>query len=224
MTHTHTHTIAIAKHIASLCTGRWLAHYTSSKLRTDPLYHGVFEELKSSPLPLLDIGCGLGILGMYLRERGLETPLTGFDYDPGKIKNGQRMIAKGHYKNLTLHHGDARTHLPPHLGNVTILDILQFLNDSEKKHLLHLIAPRIAPGGKLIIRSGLHEKNLRFYTTIAADLLAKLTLWMKSAPIHYPTASFLHTTLTAEGLHVTIRPFWGKTPFNNYLIVATRQL
>ncbi|MDP4780165.1 MAG: class I SAM-dependent methyltransferase [Akkermansiaceae bacterium] len=212
----------IAKRIASHCSGLWLPNYTSSKLSTDPLYDGVYEEIKSSTLPLLDVGCGLGILGMYLRERGWRNHVTGFDFDAGKIKGGQRMIQKGNYKHITLSQGDARTDLPKHHGDVTILDILQFFDDSQKKELLNGIAKRVAPGGKLIIRSGLHEKNLRFYTTIAADFFAKITFWMKSAPIHYPTAEFFCTTLKAEGLEVSIRPFWGKTPFNNYLIVAKR--
>lgn len=212
----------IAKRIASYCGGLYLPNYTSAKISTDPLYNGVYEELEFSTLPLLDVGCGLGILGMYLRERGLENPVTGFDYDHSKIRGGRHMIEKGSYENITLSQGDARTELPEHHGDVTILDILQFFDDSEKKELLKGTAERVAPGGKLIIRSGLAEKNLRFYTTIAADFFAKLTFWMKSAPIHYPTSEFFRTTLETEGLEVSIRPFWGKTPFNNYLIVAKR--
>ena len=217
-----TDTRSIAKRIASHCSGKFLQGYTSSKISTDPLYEGVYGELKSSTNPLLDVGCGVGILAMYLRERGLENPVTGFDYDASKIKGGHRMLEKGGYQNITLAQGDARTDLPAHSGDVTILDILQFFEDSEKRELLKNIATRVAPGGKLIIRSGLEEKNLRFYTTIAADFFAKITFWMKSAPIHYPTADFFRTTLSAEGLEVTVRPFWGKTPFNNYLIVAQR--
>ncbi|MGJ8644970.1 MAG: class I SAM-dependent methyltransferase [Luteolibacter sp.] len=212
----------IAKRIAAHCSGLYLPNYTSTKISTDPLYDGVYEELKSSSKPLLDVGCGLGILGMYLRERGLENPVTGFDFDSSKIKGGQRMLNKGNYADITLKQGDARTDLPEHHGDVTILDILQFFDDAQKKELLSGIATRVAPGGKLIIRSGISEKNLRFYTTIAADFIAKLTFWMKSAPIHYPTAEFFRTTLETEGLEVSIRPFWGKTPFNNYLIVANR--
>ena len=212
----------IAKRISSHCGGLWLPHYTSSKLRTDPLYEGVYQEIKGSGFPLLDIGCGLGILAMFLRERGWENPVTGFDYDASKIKGGRIMLAAGGYQNISLSQGDARQSLPEHCGDVAILDILQFFNDAEKTALLKSAASRLAPGGKLIIRSGLFEKSLRFYTTLAGDLFAKLTFWMKSAPIHYPTAEFFRSVLEEEGLEVEIRPFWGKTPFNNYLILAQR--
>ena len=88
--------------------------------------------------------------------------------------------------------------------------------------MLKSAAQRVAPGGILIVRSCLFEKSLRFYTTLAGDMFAKMTFWMKSAPVHYPTAGFFRSVLEREGLTVEIRPFWGKTPFNNYLILARR--
>jgi SAM-dependent methyltransferase len=212
----------IAARISSLCGGTWLQHYVSCKLRTDPLYDGVFRELKTSPLPLLDIGCGIGILAMYLRERGWANDYTGFDYDPDKIKEGRALIAKGAYSDISLSQGDARRHLPEHRGDVAILDILQFFDDAEQTALLESAVARLAPGGTLVVRSGLLEKSLRFYTTLAGDILARCTFWMKSAPVHYPTEEFFRRVLEAQGLVVEIRPFWGGTPFNNYLILAKR--
>ncbi|MGC4016387.1 MAG: class I SAM-dependent methyltransferase [Luteolibacter sp.] len=212
----------IARRISSLCCGLWNPHYTKCKLKTDPLYDGVFSEVRESRLPLLDIGCGLGILAMYLRERGWRNSVSGFDYDPRKIESGRRMIARGGYDGILLEQGDARHSLPDHRGDVTILDILQFFDDDEQAGLLRSAASRVAPGGKLIIRSGLREKSARFLTTWLGDLLAKATLWMKAAPVRYPTAAFFQRVLEEQGLEVEIRPFWGRTPFNNYLILARR--
>lgn len=212
----------IIKRISSLCGTLFVNRYTRWKLRTDPLYEGVFEEVKNSQLPLLDIGCGMGILGMYLRERGWKNRVAGFDYDPSKIAAGRKMIAKGGYSEMTLEQGDARTGLPDHQGDVTILDILQFFQPVEQAALLKAAGSRIPKGGSLIVRSGLWQKNLRFRVTWLADLFAKATFWMKAAPVHYPSAEFFREMLGAEGLEVEIRPFWGKTPFNNYLILAKR--
>ena len=213
----------IPRHISSLCENRGDKYYTRTKLSTDPLYEGVFSAIQKDSLPLLDIGCGLGLLGLYLRERGKSAPITGFDYDSRKVEAGRHLLERGGYSDITLSQGDARLDLPDHLGDVTILDILQFFTPGEQKKLLKSAAQRVAPGGKLIIRSGLKKNNLRFFITWVADLLAKLTFWMKAAPTHYPTADFFQTTLEAEGFSVEIQPFWGKTPFNNYLITATRR-
>ncbi len=212
----------IANRISSLCQGFVVKRYTRGKLRSDPLYEGVFRELETRDHPLLDIGCGMGILAMYLRERGWENPVSGFDYDESKITDGRAMLKRGGYGKITLDQGDARTSLPEHSGDVTILDILQFFDRSEQEELLRQAGKRLAPGGKLIIRSGLYEKNVRFGITWLVDLFAKATFWMKAAPVHYPTREFFQKVLAAEGFTVEIRPFWGYTPFNNFMIVARR--
>ncbi len=52
--------------LAGLFGSPWHRNYVKSKLRTDPLYNGVFGELDGAELPLLDLGCDLGLL--YLRR------------------------------------------------------------------------------------------------------------------------------------------------------------
>ncbi len=105
---------------------------------------------------------------------------------------------------------------------MTILDILQFFDEQGRRDLLKAAATRVAPGGKLLIRSGLRENNARFFSTWLGDVFAKCTFWMRSGPVSYPTAAFFREALGQEGLAVEIRPFWGKTPFNNFLISAVR--
>ena len=41
---------------------RYDYYYTLTKLRTDPLYPGVLDALRGCGAPLLDLGCGLGLL------------------------------------------------------------------------------------------------------------------------------------------------------------------
>ncbi len=205
------------REISGLFTSRWHRGYARGKLRSDPLYGGVFSELEGSALPLLDLGCGIGVLAFYLRERGLDFPVLGIDYDPGKIEAAQ--AAASGYRDLEFRHGDAREGMPESSGNVTILDILQFFTAGQQAELLAAAARRVAPGGKLIIRTGLRDKSWRFKVTYLGDLLARATFWMKAAPTHYPTAGSLTTTLEAAGLEGSIRPLWGKTPFNNHLAV-----
>ena len=212
----------IAKHLASLAPGRWNQHYLRSKLATDPLYPGVFNELQDRDFPLLDIGCGMGVLALFLRENHYHSPYQGIDFDVRKIRDGQAIVTKGAYQKISLTHVDARDGLPRHQGDVTILDILQFMDDDSRTELLKEAASRVAPDGKLIIRSGLRDDSMRYRITVLADRFAKLTRWMKTTPDSYPTEPFFQETLTSFGLKVTIKPFWGSTPFNNYLIVASR--
>lgn len=209
------------KTIATRCCRRWDRFYVPAKLRSDPVYGAVASELKDSPLPVLDIGCGIGLLAQYLRELGHIVPIRGFDYDARKIDSATTMTAD--LDDVSFHVGDARKDLPPHHGHVVILDILQFFTPVEQDALLHEAAQRVSAGGKLIIRSGLQDDSWRYRITVLGDVLAKATAWMKSGPVAYPTEAQFERVLGAAGLQVKVMPLWGGTPFNNYLIVAQRQ-
>ena len=84
-----------------------------------------------------------------------------------------------------------------------------------------MAASRVAPGGKLVIRSGLRDDSRRFKVTVFCDYLAKITFWMKAAPTHYPSAEEFERILSPFG-KVKISPLWGGTPFNNHLIVMEK--
>lgn len=208
------------KRIATLFPGHWNRNYVASKLRTDPLYTALAENLRGSDLPLLDLGCGLGLLAFFLRAEGIGVPIHGLDYDVRKIESARLAAETSGATRVTFDHHDAREGLPEHHGNVSILDILQFFTPVQQETLLRLAASRVAPGGKLVIRSGLRDASLRFKITVAGDLLAKATFWMKAAPTHYPTAADFRRILSPYGA-VSVTPLWGGTPFNNHLIVLS---
>ncbi|MES2658998.1 MAG: class I SAM-dependent methyltransferase [Verrucomicrobiota bacterium] len=207
--------------IAALYLGHWNRNYVASKLRTDPLYTALTENLRGSELPLLDLGCGLGLSAFFLRSEGITVPIHGLDYDSRKIEGANLAVSAFGGSGLSFATHDLRAGLPEHSGNVSILDILQFFTPDEQERLLKLAVARLAPGGKLIIRSGLRDETLRFKITVLGDLLAKATFWMKAAPTHYPTADDFQRILSPYG-NVAISPLWGSTPFNNHLIVLTR--
>ena len=211
-------TAELPKKLAAPFPGIWDRSYVASKVKTDPLYGAVLDELRDSVLPLLDLGCGLGLLAFYLRECGLGFPVHGVDYDTRKIASARKAAAALKHHDLSFDTHDAREGLPEHSGNVTILDILQFFTPGEQAKLLGLAASRVAPGGKLVIRSGLRDKSRRFKVTVFCDYLAKITFWMKAAPTHYPSGEEFERILSPHG-KVSISPLWGGTPFNNHLIV-----
>ena len=207
--------------IAGLFQGHWNRNYVATKLRTDPLYTALAETLRCSPLPLLDLGCGLGVLAFFLRSHGIGVAIHGLDYDSRKIEAAQLAAETAGTTGVTFARHDARTGLPAHHGNVSILDILQFFTPAAQETLINSAVSRVAPGGMLVIRSGLRDSSLRFKITVAGDLLAKATFWMKAAPSHYPTAEDFQRILSPYG-KLKITPLWGRTPFNNHLITLHR--
>src|SRR3979490_1793111 len=78
------------RRVAALFPQLWLRRYVTSKLRRDPIYPAACELFRGSDDPILDIGCGLGLLAFYLRERGCQQPILGLDLDARKIGQGSR--------------------------------------------------------------------------------------------------------------------------------------
>lgn len=206
--------------ISARCVSRWDRFYVPSKLRTDPVYGAVLNEVRGSRLPVLDVGCGIGLLTHCLREHEHVVPMIGFDFDERKIASATQM-AQG-FEHVAFSVGDARSELPAHHGHVVILDILQFFEPDEQDALLRAAALRVALNGKLIIRSGLRDQTWRHRVTVIGDVLAKATRWMRSGPVSYPTSAQFERVLGECGLRLRVTPMWGGTPFNNHLIVGER--
>lgn len=202
---------------------RYDYYYTLTKLRTDPLYPGVLEALRGTDAPVLDLGCGLGLLLHALRLDGQAMPWHGVDIDADKIRRGRAIaersrIAEGaRFEVVDLAEG-----WPPHRGSVAILDVLQYLDAAAQGKLLEDAAAMLVPGARLVIRSGLGDATRRGRTTRITDRLAHLAGWMQEVPKRYPTREELESRLGTAGLEADFRPLYGNTPFNNWLVVARR--
>lgn len=202
---------------------RYDYYYTLTKLRTDPLYPGVLEALRGTTAPVLDLGCGLGLLLHALRLDGQSMSWHGMDIDADKIRRGRAIAERaGLADGARFEVVDLAEGWPRHRGSVAILDVLQYLDAEAQGRLLDDTAAMLVPGAKLVIRSGLGDDTRRGRTTRITDRLAHLAGWMQEVPKRYPTRAELESRLGAAGLSLDFRPLYGNTPFNNWLIVGTR--
>lgn len=206
----------IARHFES----RWERGYVNSKLRMDPVYAAALRTFSGSSLPLLDIGCGMGLLGMYLAEHGKHADYIGVDSDPRKIASGS-LIAAQCYPHMHLVHGDAGS-LPEFSGNVAILDALHYMPASLQQCVLNAAAQRVAPGGALLIRNCLRDSSWRYWATVFEEKLLHWSRWMQVAGDHFPSRNEITAPLATHGLDVDISPLWGRTPYNSYMVIGRR--
>jgi len=197
-------------------------YYSRGKLGSDPLYPGVLAALAPAPAPLLDIGCGLGLLAHVLRQAGQRQPYLGVDIDADKIARAQSAATRVALADARFACVDASAALPDHHGSVALLDVLQYLPAQAQAALLGQAAARVAPGGRLVIRTTLADNSGRDRTTRITDMLAHLVGWMGTRPRHYPDAASVRAPLEAAGLCLQMAPLYGNTPFNNWLICAER--
>ena len=201
---------------------RYDYYYTLTKLRTDPLYPGVLDALRGIDAPLLDLGCGLGLLAHALRLDGQATTYRGVDIDAPKIERARRIATKAALADTQFEVVDLAAGYPPHAGSVAILDVLQFLTREQQATLLDAAIAMLAPGTVLVMRAALDDGGTRIRRTRLGDRFAAFTGWMPDRPKHYPLVDDLRARFDAAGLSADIVPWFGNTPFNNWLIIARR--
>ncbi|MEO6519155.1 MAG: methyltransferase domain-containing protein [Pseudoxanthomonas sp.] len=199
---------------------RWDYYYTRAKLGSDPLYPGVLNALRGSQAPVLDLGCGLGLLAHALRLDGQTMTYRGVDNDAAKITRAARVAGKNALHEVQFEVVDLAQGPPAHAGSVAILDVLQYLSAAEQAHLVSNAIAMLTPGARLVIRTALGDESRRGRTSRITDRLANWIGWMQFRPKCYPDADALRTQLEAAGLGTSFSPLYGNTPFNNWLIVA----
>ena len=199
---------------------RWLIGYAVGKLRFDPAYRAVLDRVGGTALPVLDIGCGMGLLAFYLREHGFTPAIMGLDVDEAKIQRANR-IAREHHEGITFQTADALA-LPEFSGHITMLDVLHYLPPAEQSRVLCEAAHRIAPGGTCIIRTTPRDGSARFRCTLAIERLAQAISWMTRAPQSFPTLEEISRHFPESHFTREIRPLWGRTPFNSWLLAFRR--
>ena len=207
------------RRISERFPGRWLRGYVRGKISSDPVYAAAGAQIAEHPLPVLDIGCGIGLFAHYLRLMDCDMDYHGIDLDERKISIAQG--AADDYPGIHFERASCET-LPTWQGHVVILDTLHYLSAALQQKLLRDAATCVAPGAVLIIRSVLRDTSWRFRITRFEEFFMHSIRWMPYGAQYYPDMEELRAPLVAAGLTVQIDPLWGHTPFNSYLVVARR--
>jgi 2-polyprenyl-3-methyl-5-hydroxy-6-metoxy-1,4-benzoquinol methylase len=194
--------------------------YIIGKIASDPAYAAVLDQFRNSKLPIVDIGCGLGLLAHYLREHGCEAPIHGYDFDARKIDLAQKAAARGRLRDVHFAVGDVGD-LPPQASNLVLLDVLHYLEAGPRRELLQLLAERVKNGATVLIRGAVRERSWRYQLTFLQECWTRWSGWIPSpARIEFPTIAEIVAPFEATGRPCEIRPLWGRTPFNSRLVVA----
>lgn len=207
--------------VAALFDERWLRIYAGHKLRSDPVFPTAFELLGNSRHPLIDLGCGVGLLAFYLRERNYPNSIRGIDCDGRKITRAKSVASK-RYQNLFFTEQNVGDSFAG-CGDIVIIDLLHYLSPNDQVRLLENVGAQLAPGGRLIIRDCPNDGNARFWLTHLAERFAQSTTWNVKTPLHFPPRDRIMAAFNPAEFSRTVEPLWGKTPFNNHLFIFERR-
>lgn len=197
--------------------------YARIKLVTDPLYNGVGELLADTREPLLDLGCGIGLLAHALRAQGFEGDYRGVDNDREKISSATAAADRARLPQARFEHFDLGSGFPAHRGSVALLDIVQFLPPAAQETLLESAIANLGPDSILVMRTGLQREGFKLRFTRGVDRFARMSRWMNVGPQRYPSRDALEQRFSNHGLRAEFAPLRGRLPFENWLIWAKRE-
>ena len=201
----------VASRIAARYPSAFLRTYVRAKVRIDPVYAAVFERIRKSDEPLLDVGCGVGVLAAYLRTRGFAAPIRGIDHDERKVVVAGRVV-----QDATFEVADARSAITIG-GTVVLLDLLHYFRAGDQAAIL---AAAAANAKMVIIRDAVRDGSWRYRLTYAQETFSRAVRWLRAERLQFLTRDEI--TRPFESFDAEVVPLYGKTPFNNYLFVFRR--
>jgi 2-polyprenyl-3-methyl-5-hydroxy-6-metoxy-1,4-benzoquinol methylase len=196
--------------------------YIHGKLASDPVYSAAAQAIAGRRLPLLDIGCGLGLLGHYLHDCNAVDSYVGLDHDARKIQTGRDAAGRAGLSHaIAMHEADATA--PQALrGHVAMLDVLHYLPKDRQGDLLAYAVDHLADDGVLILRNVIRDGTWRYHATVWEEKFIKAVGWIPGGAQYFPTEDDIRGVLEPRGIKVDFRPLFGRTPYNSYLMTASR--
>ena len=201
-------------------THKFLYGYAKRKAAWDPAYPEMAARLRGGTLPVLDVGCGIGLLAAYLRESGCAQAISGIEPDEKKVRLARKFLATT-YEKFDFQVGDALT-LPEFSGEVVLLDIIHYMDRPLQRGVLEEAVRRLAPGGRLFIRTTLCDGSWRYYATLLEEAFIRTIGWIRGGRCQFPTLEEIRAPFEQMGWGIAVSPMWGRTPFNSYLMEIRR--
>lgn len=171
---------------------------------------------------VLEVGCGHGLLSLYLAASAPERRVTGTDVDEGKLA-----VARAAAAALG---GDVRF-LPATPGRlpegpwdaVVIVDVLYLLGPAAAGDLLAAAAAALVPGGVVVVKETGHRPRWKWALSAVQERVSTRLLRITEGDhVAFLDDGDVAAALAAEGLEVTRRRVDAGYPHPHHLVVGVR--
>lgn len=208
-------------------------HFARGKLRGDPIYHAILAQgLLAGRARILDLGCGPGLLGAWLRaaercyRRGnwieswppAPTPqsLRGIELAARKVERARRAIGGGWQVTC----GDILSTEFGAADAVVILDVLHYIGAQAQCEVLRRVRAALPLRGLLLLRVGDAAGGLRFLYGRWIDRIVLLLCGRPFVSQHCRSLAAWRALLAECGFDSEVVPMSRGTPFANVLMIA----
>lgn len=199
--------------------------YVRSKMMGDPVVRAVLalggEKGAGGLGEVVDVGCGRGQLALALALGGGATKVTGLDWDEEKVEEARAAATGVDSAKLAYERADVLEASIPACDTALFIDLLHYLKPAEQDALLARAAD--AARRRVIVRELDPDRGWRStFGRVQEKITTSLGFNRGARLVHRPIRE-LAAILEARGYAVEVTPCWGKTPFANVLLIATRR-
>lgn len=178
---------------------RWMGGYAKTKVATDWVYPRLCEHIEPGAT-VLDLGSGVGLLGLVLEhlDRGHRT--FGIEWDARKVAFAGRLGSAA----STVQQGDIFQAPWPETDAVVLVDVLHYFPLDQQKFLLRRVAEHLKTDGVLFLRVMDRKASGRARLTRLLERAAVLFRWNHGPSIHWRTLEEIQADLQACGLESSL--------------------
>ncbi|MEI7773624.1 MAG: class I SAM-dependent methyltransferase [Verrucomicrobiota bacterium] len=196
--------------------GRWLRGYVKGKLNADPVFNKGMAAIEGKSGLIIDLGCGLGLFALWLREHGCKQAVLGCDLGQWKVAAGMLAAKQLGLSGIELRHQDMTRTPLDNASAVCAFDVLHYLPAKEQESLVRSLAAAARGGALVLIRTGVRGLGWRSAITSIEERWTRITGWIRGGEANFPVLKDLIAAFETEGCSVKAEPLWGKTPFSSH--------
>jgi 2-polyprenyl-3-methyl-5-hydroxy-6-metoxy-1,4-benzoquinol methylase len=171
---------------------------------------------------ILDLGCGHGVVALYLAMTSNERDITGVDVDGEKVIEAR---AAAEAAGVSVHFEDVAPEYRPtgEWDAITVVDVLYLLGETAAWEVVDAAAEALAAGGVLVIKEIDVRPRWKFWLAVGQELLAtKLFRITEGSRVRFLAPADIEARLVKNGLRVEHRSSHRGRLHPHHLIVAQK--
>lgn len=176
---------------------------------------------------ILEVGCGHGLLSLFLALRGHERRVVGVDVDEAKVaaarQAAERLGPDAAFVDFAAVPAGWRPDEPA--DAVVIADVLYLLPEAQQRRLLGACAGSLTPGGVLVVKEVGHEPRWKFRWNVVQETLSTRVLGITAGDgsLHFVPPATMASWLAEDGLATTSTLIDRGYPWPHHLLVGRLQ-
>jgi len=153
-------------------SGKYIESYIAWKLRLDPIYRQI-DEIIPDEGPVLDLGCGYGLMSNILGRKSFRRHVLGVDFDRRKVGVAQRTAVASLNVFFELH--DINEWNYPAADAVVMVDVVHYWPEDQQRSIMQKACACVRQGGTLVFRDALASAGWRHRLTVWGEYFSTRT-------------------------------------------------